>query len=195
MRNEVLAKNITDGFDQLNYRNLFRIYVKLRKIKLLRYLFNLKLEFEFNVSIFIIALEEDAYDIAYLIHKEFSYLMRENSNEENRLIISNCISSINKVNQGAGMIEEKCFLIREYIEFFQLRHARTLLDQIDKKVNIPNKSNIFVTNFNVVKTGCLLIELLGLIGQQFDQLRVRCKNIREKIEFYVSQYMQEVNGE
>jgi hypothetical protein len=91
--------------------------------------------------------------------------MRENSNEENRLIISNCISSINKVNQGAGMIEEKCFLIREYIEFFQLRHARTLLDQIDKKVNIPNKSNIFVTNFNVVKTGCLLIELLGLIGQ------------------------------
>jgi len=86
------------------------------------------LEFEFNVSIFIIALEEDAYDIAYLIHKEFSYLMRENSNEENRLIISNCISSINKVNQGAGMIEEKCYLIREYIEFFQLRHARTLLD-------------------------------------------------------------------
>ena len=63
------------------------------------------------------------------------------------------------------MIEEKCYLIREYIEFFQLRHARTLLDQIDKKVNIPNKSNIFVTNFNVVKTGCLLIELLGLIGQ------------------------------
>jgi hypothetical protein len=56
------------------------------------------MEFEFNVSIFIIALEEDAYDIAYLIHKEFSYLMRENSNEENRLIISNCISSINKVN-------------------------------------------------------------------------------------------------
>ena len=98
MRNEVLAKNIFDGFDQLNYRNLFRIYVKLRKIKLLRYLFNLKMEFEFNVSIFIIAIEEDAYDIAYLIHKEFAYLMRENSNEENRLIISNCISSINKVN-------------------------------------------------------------------------------------------------
>jgi hypothetical protein len=56
------------------------------------------MEFEFNVSIFIIAIEEDAYDIAYLIHKEFAYLMRENSNEENRLIISNCISSINKVN-------------------------------------------------------------------------------------------------
>ena len=122
MRNEVLAKNISDGLDQLNYRNLFRIYVKLRKIKLLRYLFNLKMEFEFNVSIFIIALEEDAYDIAYLIHKEFSYLMRENSNEENRLIISNCISSINKVNQGAGMIEEKCYLIREYIEFFQFMY-------------------------------------------------------------------------
>ena len=71
MRNEVASKNVPDGPVQLNYRELFKVFTKYRKIKLLRYLFNQKLEFEFNVSIFIMALEEDAYDIAALLHQEF----------------------------------------------------------------------------------------------------------------------------
>ena len=93
------------------------------------------------------------------------------------------------------MIEEKAYLVREFMERFGLRHARTLLDYIDKRVNIPTKHNIFVTNFNVVKTGCLLIELLELVGLQFDQLLVRCTSIRERVEYYVSAYMMQVQGE
>jgi hypothetical protein len=84
MKSEVSQNNLPDGADQLNYNVLFRIFVKLRKIKLLRYLFGQKMEFEFNVSIFIMTLEEDAYDLAALLHKEFSFLMRDNSNEDNR---------------------------------------------------------------------------------------------------------------
>jgi len=59
-------------------------------------------------------------------------------------------------------------LIREYMEHFQLRHARTLLDHIDKRVTIPNRQNILVTNFNVVKTGCLLIEVLEIVADKFE---------------------------
>lgn len=66
------------------------------------------------------------------------------------------------------MIEEKTFLIRQYLEHFQLRHARILLDYIEKKSCIPNKFNVLVTNFNPVKTGCLLIEILQLVGSQFE---------------------------
>ena len=52
------------------------------------------------------ALEEDAYDIATLLHQEFRYLMRENIAEENKSIVSNIVSSMNKTtNQGAGMID------------------------------------------------------------------------------------------
>jgi len=72
MRNAIQAcKNMKDGAEQLNYKELFRIFVKLRKVKLLRYLFNQKLEFEFKTSLFLLALEEDAYDMAVLLHKEF----------------------------------------------------------------------------------------------------------------------------
>ena len=62
------------------------------------------------------------------------------------------------------MIDEKAYLIREFMERFMLRHARQLLDHIDRAVSVPTKHNIFVTNFNVVKTGCLLIEMMELIG-------------------------------
>ena len=121
--------------------------------------------------------------------------MRDNSNEDNRQIVSQCVSSINKVNHGAGMIEEKNYLIRVFMEHFQLRHARILLDHIEKKTSIPNKLNLFCSNFNVVKTGCLLIEVLELVSNQFEQLKVRCKTIRERIEVQVSKYMQEVSRE
>lgn len=65
--------------------------VRRRKIKLIRYLFSLKMEFSFSVQVFQLSLDEDAFDIAALLHKEFAYLMRENSNEENRVIVSSCV--------------------------------------------------------------------------------------------------------
>lgn len=69
------------------------------------------------------------------------------------------------------------------------------MDYIYKKIEIPNKFNILVTNFNVLKTGCLLIELLSEVGDKFDQLKVRCQTMREKIETVVSSYLMKVSGE
>jgi hypothetical protein len=42
------------------------------------------MDFEFTPSLFISVLEDDCFDVAALLHKEFAYLMRENSPEENR---------------------------------------------------------------------------------------------------------------
>lgn len=93
------------------------------------------------------------------------------------------------------MIDEKCYLIREFMEHFQLRHARSLLDYIDKRATCQSKQNLFITNFNVVKVGCQLIELLDLVGNQFDQLKVRSQTIRERVEELVCRFMQQVKTE
>ena len=58
------------------------------------------------------------------------------------------------------MVDFKCYLIRQHIERLQLRHATRLLEALDIKVMSKNKSNILVLNLNVVKTSCLLIEML-----------------------------------
>jgi len=64
-----------------------------------------------------------------------------------------------------------------------------LLDFIENRSTAPNKQNLFVNNFNVVKTGCLLIEVLEVVSEQFDQLKNRCEMIRERIEDVVAKYM------
>jgi hypothetical protein len=99
------------------------------------------------------------------------------------------------VNEGSGMIEEKAFLIRVFMEHFQLRHARLLLDHIEKRGLEANKHNLFVTNFNVVRTGCVLIEILQLVANQFEQLSIRSKTIRGRVEKLVASYMEQVSGE
>lgn len=79
----------------LNYVELYRTFVRQRKIKLIRYLFGQKMDFEFKVEIFIMTLDESAFDVAVLLYKEFAYLMRTNSNEDNRQIVSRLVSGMN----------------------------------------------------------------------------------------------------
>jgi hypothetical protein len=83
------------GEPMLNYVELYRTFVKQRKIKLIRYLFGQKMAFEFKVEIFIMTLDESAFDVAVLLYKEFAYLMRTNSNEDNRQIVSRLVSGMN----------------------------------------------------------------------------------------------------
>mmetsp|Transcript_2117 Transcript_2117/g.2959 ORF Transcript_2117/g.2959 Transcript_2117/m.2959 type:complete len:155 (+) Transcript_2117:537-1001(+) len=77
----------------------------------------------------------------------------------------------------------------------QLRHARALLDAIRTKVKAVSKHNILVMNLNVVKSSCLLIENLSDIGLKFNQLQVRCKNLRQEIIKLTKTYMGRVDSE
>ena len=50
-------------------------------------------------------------------------------------------------------------------------------------------------NLNVVKSSCLLIENLEDIGLKFNQLVVRCKNLRQDIIAKTKEYMKRVDSE
>ena len=77
-----------------------------------------------------------------------------------------------------------------------MRHANQLINALESKVlQQDNKQNILVLNFNVVKSACLLIELLEQIGSKFYQLRVRTNTLRAKIEEITRQYMHMVETE
>jgi predicted short-subunit dehydrogenase-like oxidoreductase (DUF2520 family) len=85
------------------------------------------------------------------------------------------ISSLNKNN---GLVEFKAFLLRSYVEHFSLRHAKHLVDVLEQKLRQDNKFNILALNFNIVKTACLLIELVETLAVRFEQVKVRCQTIR-----------------
>ena len=106
---------------------------------------------------FIDALELESYDVPALLHKEFFRRLRD-SKTDNEHIITVLISSLNKNN---GLFEFKAYLFRSYIDqHFNLRHANLLVNTLEGKLNQENKFNILVMNLNVVKTACLMIELV-----------------------------------
>ena len=105
MRNEMVAKNMPDGNLQFNHKAIFLKFCEIRKIKVLKYLFSLKNEFDFSTSLFILTLENNHYDIAALLNMDFRYLMRDNSTEENRQIVSLITSSLKKVHESGGMLD------------------------------------------------------------------------------------------
>jgi hypothetical protein len=79
------------------------------------------------------------------------------------------------------MVDYKCYLARQFIDKMQQRHTRILINTIDTKVKQQSKQNILVLNLNVVKTSCLLIELLDRIGSNFHMQSVRCSHTRSVI--------------
>lgn len=154
-------------------------------------MFQLNNEFEFTIDLFVEALELEAYEISALLFKEFYRKIRDPT-KKNEYIKTILISSLNKNN---GQIDYKTFLIRCYIETFELRHAKHFVDILDSKIQQENKYNILVLNFNVAKTSCLLIELLEIVANRFEQLRVRCNTLRHKIEELTKLYMAKVETE
>ena len=102
-------------------------------------------------------MELESYDVPALLHKEFFRRLRD-SKTDNEHIITVLISSLNKNN---GLFEFKAYLFRSYIDqHFNLRHANLLVNTLEGKLNQENKFNILVMNLNVVKTACLMIELV-----------------------------------
>lgn len=99
---------------ELDYEQLFGLFVVKRKISLLRYLFSLPpAYFRFTVDIFIRCLELEAADIAALIYKEFFRLIRGVNPHDEEVILTSVVSSFAKSN---GMIEFKCYLVRQFSE-------------------------------------------------------------------------------
>lgn len=117
---------------------LFCLFVTKRKISLLRFMFSLpSSQFEgFTIQIFIKTLELDAIDIAALLYKEFFRLIRMFSPNDEEVILTSIISSFAKSN---GMLEFKCYLVRQFSERMLQRHARRLFDTLDLKIQQKNK--------------------------------------------------------
>ena len=72
--------------------------------------------------------------MAALLYKEFFRLLREEMppGELEQTIIS-VISSFNKNN---GMLDYKCYLVRQFTEKMLLRHAKNLLDNLQLKIKV-----------------------------------------------------------
>lgn len=120
--------------------------------------------------------------------------MRNVSPEKKSELISLVINSLSPTKKMQGMIDYKLYLVRSHLDLLKLSQSKKLLDFLERKVRNETKNNILVHNFNVVRSACQIIEVLHLISQNTESLKVRCLKLREEIVELVKEYMTKVES-
>ena len=95
--------------DNIDLRELFLIFAMKRKLKLMSHMINSEdFHLEFTEDNFIDVVENEVYDIAVLLYREYFLLVKDQRDRITTLLVN----SFQKAN---GMLESKCFLLRRFI--------------------------------------------------------------------------------
>jgi hypothetical protein len=95
--------------DPVDMREMFLLFAIKRKIKLMSYIINSdEFAMEFQESNFIDVIENDAYEIAVLLYREYFLLINQQPEKINSLLVN----SFSKTN---GLLEAKCFLLKRFM--------------------------------------------------------------------------------
>ena len=153
-------------------REMFLLFAIKRKIKLMSHLRNSD-DFPFDIGEinFIDILENEAYDMGVLVYRE--YFLKLNTNVDK--IVNLLVRSFEESN---GMLECKAFLLKRFIKDMSYEQAVEFLTAIEEGVTTKSRGNILILTLNVVKSSCLLIELIERVRQQFTYLNRRIREIR-----------------
>ncbi|CAI2363473.1 unnamed protein product [Moneuplotes crassus] len=170
----------------INYRELFVLFAVRRKVRLISFLMNsADLNFKFKPYLILDVLANDVYDITLLLYREYFLQL---SGKTNRKIIRYLTMSFMKT----GQTEEKCWLYMRFIDKVTLEQATNLIKALSLRTSHQSKSNIFLVCINVVRIGCLLIQIIERLVLRFPVLKDRIHEIRTKIVQILLSYMEDV---
>lgn len=161
-----------------------------RKLKLMSHLINSDdfSKFEFTEDNFSDVIENDVYDIGVLLYREYFLKISRSREHLTKLLVS----SFQKSN---GQIESKCYLLRRFISGMRYDHAVTFIETLEERVKDHSRGNILVNTLNVVKSACLLIELLNKVLKTFSFMSRQINEITAQITNITVQFMNEVQSE
>lgn len=133
-----------------------------RKLKLMSHLINSDdfSAFEFSEDNFCDVIENDVYDIGVLLYREYFLKIQRSREHLTQLLVA----SFQKAN---GQLEAKCYLLRRFINTMRYDQATSFVESVEERLKDSSRGNILVHTLNVVKSGCLLIELLNKVKSNF----------------------------
>lgn len=162
---------------------MFLLFAIKRKIKLLSFLvINPAIKFKFREENFIDILENHAYDIGVLLYREYFLEITGRVEKIASLLV-------NSFSENNGMLEAKSFLLKRFVAEMSYDQAIQFIEAIEKGVKNNSRGNLLILTLNVIKSSCLLIELLALVQGQFGFLERRIQEIRKDILAIAKSYM------
>jgi len=175
--------------EQNDERELFLLFALKRKIKLMSFLINSEeFRMEFTEENFIDIIENSAYDVGVLLYREYFLLINDKVERITSLLV-------NAFTENNGMLEAKTFLLKRFVKKMNYEQASTFLEAIEKGVKNQSRGNLLILSLNVIKSSCLLIELLEMVRDQFSFLDRRIDEIKNVICGIAKEYMQTVDNE
>lgn len=78
-----------------------------------------------------------------------------------------CNLLVNSFSKSNGMLESKVFLLKRFVTNLDFEQAMKFLEAVEKGIFDSSRGNILVQTLNVVKSACLLIELLEKVKAHF----------------------------
>ena len=145
----------------LDSRELFLMFAIKRKLKLMSHVINsADFMLNFNEDNFIDVIENDVYDMAVLLYREYFLKITKKQDKICQLLVN----SFEKMN---GQLESKCFLLKRFINSMRFEQAQQFVESIEDRISDSSRGNIFIRSLNVVKSACLIIELLQKIKRRF----------------------------
>ena len=180
------SKKKLDKFDQ---RELFLLFAIKRKIKLMSFLINAEgFEMKFTEENFIDIIENSAYDMGVLLYREYFLILGERTEKIVNLLV-------NAFTETNGMLESKTFLLKRFVASMSYEQAIRFLEAIEKGVQNQSRGNLLILSLNVIKSSCLLIELLEKVRDNFSFLDRRISEIRAVIVGIAKDFMDKVDNE
>jgi hypothetical protein len=88
---------------------------------------------------------------------------------------------VNSFTENNGMLEAKTFLLKRFIHKMNYDQAIQFITAIERGVKNNSRGNLLIITLNVIKSSCLLIELLSMVQDQFGFLERRITEIRNDI--------------
>lgn len=102
---------------------------------------------------------------------------------------------MNSFTENNGMLEAKSFLLKRFVAEMSYDQAIQFIEAIEKGVKNNSRGNVLILTLNVIKSSCLLIELLALVQGQFGFLERRIQEIRNDILGIAKSYMAQIESE
>lgn len=143
----------------------------------------------FVIDYFTMALESNAYDIAFYLYSTYE----EDINSEYQKSIHSLVQSYWVSNK---LLKAKLHMTKTLLPIFTFNGAKQFIRVLEVKIYESSlENNLFSHSSNPLLCMCLLYEFLVLLKQKFFSLNNMCRQFNERIKMMALQYIESVDDE
>ena len=92
-------------------------------------------------------------------------------------------------------MEEKIYLLKELLPFFNFHQVQTFMTAIEKGLMLPDERNMFMATPNPIKQAVVIIDFNISLQQQFSFAKGKAADLSDKLTKMVNRFADKIENE